>query len=71
MQIHCPNRINAFYRKLHLKPEDVFHAAVMPCFDKKLEAARLDFANGYHEVDCVLSTGCLYFSFIFLHVGEM
>ncbi|CAM9859133.1 unnamed protein product [Ectocarpus fasciculatus] len=41
------------------KEEEIFHVAVMPCFDKKLEATRKDF---YHEdtdkneVDLVLST---------------
>ncbi|VDK29814.1 unnamed protein product [Gongylonema pulchrum] len=43
-------------RKLDIKPEDIFHAAVMPCFDKKLEASRPDFGTNYREVDCVLST---------------
>jgi len=43
-------------------PERVFHVAVMPCYDKKLEAARDDFvttsASGAKtpEVDCVLTT---------------
>jgi iron only hydrogenase large subunit-like protein len=40
----------------------VFHATVMPCFDKKLEASREDFAmddlgENVREVDCVLTTG--------------
>ena len=39
-----------------------FHATVMPCFDKKLEASREDFAmddlgENVREVDCVLTTG--------------
>lgn len=46
----------------------VYHCAVMPCFDKKLEASRPDFADpqgppgqaadagGRRDVDCVLST---------------
>jgi iron only hydrogenase large subunit-like protein len=44
-------------------PERVCHVSVMPCFDKKLEAARDDFFNpdagssGSRDVDCVLSTG--------------
>lgn len=40
----------------------VYHVAVMPCYDKKLEAARPDFAdgNGTHDVDCVLTTGELH-----------
>ncbi|CAI2348893.1 unnamed protein product [Caenorhabditis sp. 36 PRJEB53466] len=38
---------------------EVFHAAVMPCFDKKLEASREQFkVNGteVRETDCVVST---------------
>ena len=45
---------------LGLAPKGVFHAAVMPCFDKKLEAAREDLAiagDGIPDVDCVLTTG--------------
>ena len=37
----------------------VYHVAVMPCFDKKLEASRKDFQdaeNATKEVDCVLAT---------------
>uniref|UniRef100_A0A8R1Y6H0 Fe_hyd_lg_C domain-containing protein n=1 Tax=Onchocerca volvulus TaxID=6282 RepID=A0A8R1Y6H0_ONCVO len=46
-------------RKLDVRPEKIFHASVMPCFDKKLEAARSHSGNHsyYREVDCVLSTG--------------
>jgi iron only hydrogenase large subunit-like protein len=46
-----------------IKPERVCHVSVMPCFDKKLEAARDDFFNpsagpsGTRDVDCVLSSG--------------
>jgi len=41
---------------------DVYHVVVMPCYDKKLEAARPDGENtdGTREVDCVLTTGELY-----------
>ncbi|KAI9920613.1 hypothetical protein PsorP6_000244 [Peronosclerospora sorghi] len=38
---------------------DVYHVAVMPCFDKKLEASRKDFQapeDATKEVDCVLVT---------------
>ena len=45
---------------LGLAPDAVFHATVMPCFDKKLEASREDFKTGEAstaEVDCVLTTG--------------
>lgn len=46
-----------------LPPERIYHVSVMPCFDKKLEAARDDFFNasagseGTRDVDCVLSAG--------------
>lgn len=42
-----------------LSPCDVFHAAVMPCFDKKLEASREQFkvdGTDVRETDCVIST---------------
>ncbi|KEI36461.1 uncharacterized protein L969DRAFT_54771 [Mixia osmundae IAM 14324] len=38
----------------------IYHVSVMPCFDKKLEASRPDFADpitGERDVDCVLTTG--------------
>ncbi|KNC85584.1 hypothetical protein SARC_02241 [Sphaeroforma arctica JP610] len=37
-----------------------YHVAVMPCFDKKLEASRQDFYNDVlstRDVDCVITTG--------------
>ena len=39
--------------------DDVYHVSVMPCYDKKLEASRPDFAtaDGNRDVDCVLTTG--------------
>ena len=30
-------------KKLGLKPEHIYHCAVMPCYDKKLEGSREDF----------------------------
>ena len=30
-------------KKLGLKPEQIYHCAVMPCYDKKLEGSREDF----------------------------
>lgn len=44
---------------LGLPPSAVYHATVMPCFDKKLEASRDDFRDehGVPDVDCVLTTG--------------
>ncbi|XP_058734494.1 protein NAR1-like [Vicia villosa] len=57
---------------MELRPEEVYHVTVMPCYDKKLEASRDDFifrleslsdegregeANMISEVDSVLTTG--------------
>ena len=53
---------------LGVAPDALFHASVMPCFDKKLEASRADFSRDVavpaaggttatQETDCVLTTG--------------
>lgn len=42
------------------RPNAIYHVAVMPCYDKKLEASRPDFfldEFDTREVDCVLTTG--------------
>ncbi|KAI9442235.1 iron hydrogenase [Lactarius indigo] len=42
------------------RPDEVYHVAVMPCYDKKLEASRSDFYNDRYatrDVDCVITTG--------------
>ena len=53
------------------RPEEVYHVTIMPCYDKKLEAARDDFVfqldshvdgpenqvDKVTEVDSVLTTG--------------
>lgn len=42
-----------------LPPDRVYHCAVMPCYDKKLEASREDFwvpGTQVPETDCVLAT---------------
>lgn len=43
-----------------LEPAQIYHVAVMSCYDKKLEASRKDFAeednNGIRDVDCVITT---------------
>ncbi|XP_050368356.1 protein NAR1 isoform X2 [Argentina anserina] len=59
-------------QEMGLRPDDVYHVTVMPCYDKKLEASRDDFVfkvdqansneNGsvsvsVSEVDSVLTTG--------------
>ncbi|GJJ06059.1 hypothetical protein Clacol_000247 [Clathrus columnatus] len=41
-------------------PAEIYHVTVMPCYDKKLEASRLDFYNDVYKtrhVDCVITTG--------------
>ncbi|GAA5948175.1 hypothetical protein JCM3775_000192 [Rhodotorula graminis] len=57
--------------RLGLRPDEIFHVAVMPCYDKKLEASRPDFATAHpapstststepisvRDVDLVLTTG--------------
>lgn len=46
--------------QLGAAPGEVYHATVMPCYDKKLEGSRPDFADagaGTRDVDCVLTTG--------------
>ncbi|CAM8929839.1 unnamed protein product [Rhodiola kirilowii] len=58
-------------KKLGVRPEEIYHVSVMPCYDKKLEASRDDFVfdieseGDVHnsavvkiaEVDSVLTTG--------------
>ncbi|KAK8730600.1 hypothetical protein OTU49_007829 [Cherax quadricarinatus] len=42
-----------------ITPDKIYHVTVMPCFDKKLEAARDDFYNDLYstrEVDCVITS---------------
>ncbi|XP_027330636.1 protein NAR1 isoform X2 [Abrus precatorius] len=62
---------NCVCQELGLRPEEIYHVTVMPCYDKKLEAARDDFVfqfeshieghesevNMISEVDSVLTTG--------------
>lgn len=62
---------NHLCQTMGLSPEEVYHVTVMPCYDKKLEAARDDFVfqveseDGIHEkedlriteVDSVLTSG--------------
>ncbi|KAB7498135.1 Cytosolic Fe-S cluster assembly factor NARFL [Armadillidium nasatum] len=46
-------------KKLLLKPNKLYHATLMPCFDKKLEASREEFYNSdfdTNEVDCVITS---------------
>ncbi|XP_013851217.1 cytosolic Fe-S cluster assembly factor NARFL [Sus scrofa] len=49
-----------FAQQQHLTPDKIYHVAVMPCHDKKLEASRPDFFSQEHQtrdVDCVITTG--------------
>ncbi|KAM7263185.1 hypothetical protein ACFE04_000868 [Oxalis oulophora] len=54
--------------KIGVRPNEIYHVTIMPCLDKKLEAAREDFVfqpesqeecqdNGIREVDSVLTSG--------------
>lgn len=46
-------------REQNIAPNEVYHVAIMPCFDKKLEASRKDFLDEEaqaKDVDCVLAT---------------
>lgn len=50
----------AMFPTQHLTPDKIYHVAVMPCHDKKLEASRPDFFSQEHQtrdVDCVITTG--------------
>ncbi|XP_008286127.1 cytosolic Fe-S cluster assembly factor narfl [Stegastes partitus] len=49
-----------FAQQQGLSPQQIYHVAVMPCFDKKLEASRSDFyldKAETREVDCVITSG--------------
>ncbi|CAG8709236.1 7586_t:CDS:2 [Dentiscutata erythropus] len=49
-----------FASKLGVEPNNIYHVGVMMCYDKKLEASRLDFFSEEYQtrdVDCVLTTG--------------
>ncbi len=46
-------------RELSIPESQIYHLSIMPCFDKKLEAARKDFTNDEDQskdVDCVITT---------------
>ncbi len=54
-------------RRLDVSPDRIWHVAVMPCFDKKLEASREELTDifwkreqetkqGVRDVDCVITT---------------
>lgn len=52
-------------RKLGISPDRIWHVAIMPCFDKKLEASREELTDaawegtgtrGVRDVDCVITS---------------
>ncbi|KAG0361045.1 cytosolic Fe-S cluster assembly factor NARFL-like protein [Gamsiella multidivaricata] len=48
-----------FGSQLGLKPDQIYHVCVMPCYDKKLEASRSDFYSDLYktrDVDCVITS---------------
>ncbi|KAG0052315.1 hypothetical protein BGZ83_002754 [Gryganskiella cystojenkinii] len=50
---------NHFGSQLGLKPNQIYHVCVMPCYDKKLEASRSDFYSDLYQtrdVDCVITS---------------
>lgn len=51
LNVKSPQQITGSLLKLSC-PEKLYHLTIMPCFDKKLEAARPD---GDKEVDCVIT----------------
>uniref|UniRef100_A0A8C4SF00 Nuclear prelamin A recognition factor-like protein n=1 Tax=Erpetoichthys calabaricus TaxID=27687 RepID=A0A8C4SF00_ERPCA len=49
-----------FAKQQNLRPEQIYHITIMPCYDKKLEASRPDFylsESQTREVDCVITSG--------------
>ena len=55
----------ALSRKLGISPDRIWHVAIMPCFDKKLEASREELTDavwegsstgGIRDVDCVITS---------------
>jgi len=53
-------------KKLGIQPDRIWHVALMPCFDKKLEASRIELTDAYwqnepnagqaiRDVDCVIT----------------
>ncbi|KAJ8363785.1 hypothetical protein SKAU_G00126160 [Synaphobranchus kaupii] len=49
-----------FAEQQNLNPNQIYHVTVMPCFEQKLEASRLDFFMDdadTREVDCVITSG--------------
>ncbi len=44
--------------EINTSPDSIFHVAIMPCYDKKLESVREELIVGnVPETDCVLTTG--------------
>ena len=46
-------------KSLNVEPSNIYHVAIMPCYDKKLEASREEFYDDLlksRDVDCVLAT---------------
>lgn len=49
-------------KQLGLEPGDIYHCAVMPCYDKKLEGSRDDFLIPGR---CVVHAWCLLLCIVF------
>jgi iron only hydrogenase large subunit-like protein len=61
--IKSPFLLEKLFPGESVKPEEVYHLSIMPCYDKKLEASRPEFSSdgsgrdGTRDVDCVITTG--------------
>lgn len=65
--------VYSFLLLIH-SPDKIYHVAIMPCYDKKLEASRDDFFNDIYktrDVDLVLASGTIYCFYIHLLIGEI
>lgn len=58
------------YHSLLRRPESVYHASCMPCFDKKLEASRPDFTDTVTGARDVV-TYSVFLLFLCVHRGRM
>ncbi len=53
-----------------LQPEQIYHCAIMPCYDKKLEASREDFNVPGTCLAAPLSCNCA-FSQVYIYISVM
>lgn len=46
---------NLISRQMNIPSDKIYHLSIMPCFDKKLEAARPENSDDFIDVDCVIT----------------